>query len=477
MKNIITTNTLLLIGLMAFTQNNSQTKHSKGMENEKLIQTVSSIFTGADEHDWKKIINTMAENVLLDYSSLSGIPAATISKNKIVEAWKGFLPGFDKTHHQLSNFQVTQNGSIATIHFNGKADHFLNKDVWTVEGTYDAEVSKTKTEWLVTKLKFNLSKQSGNTSLPPHAIQKLKSQNKITMKKKIKFNSDGFVLVGNLYTPENFDPAKKYPAIIVDGSWTTVKEQMQGLYASELAKEDFITLAFDHSYYGESEGQPRFWENPKAKIADYKNAITFLQTVQGVDTGNIFLTAVCASAGYMGTVAAEDKRVKGLATIAAWLHDGEAVKLFYGGEEGVQAKIKQAQQAKKKFAQTGAVDYILTVSKTDKTAAMGDFDYYLNANRGAVPQWSADKFAVMGWEDWLTFNPMPIAKNIHVPTLMIHSDGAVLADYAKRFFNDITSENKVLHWTEGTQFDFYDNPKQVGESVKVVSTFFKKNTH
>jgi hypothetical protein len=250
---------------------------------------------------------------------------------------------------------------------------------------------------------------------------------------------------------------------------------MQGLYAEALAVEGFITLAFDHTYYGESEGQPRFWENPTVKIHDYKNAITFLQTVEGVDANNIFLTSVCASAGYMATVAAEDKRVKGLATIASWLHDGEAVKLFYGGEEGVKAKIKQAKDAKLKFAETGEVDYVPTVSKSDPTAAMGDFDYYLNADRGGLPEWSADKFAVMGWEDWLTFNPMPIAKKVNVPTLMIHSEEAVLPDYTKRFFNDIPVGNKVLYMTKGSQFDFYDNQVQVKESVATISGFFKRN--
>lgn len=296
------------------------------------------------------------------------------------------------------------------------------------------------------------------------------------MKQKIQFNSDGLVLAGNLYTPENFDQTKKYPAIVVGGSWTTIKEQMSGLYAEELAKQGFITLAIDPRYFGESEGQPRFWENPTAKIADFTNAVTYLQTVQGVDTNNFFLASVCASSGYMANVAVQDNRVKAFATIAAWLHDGEAVKLIYGGEEGVQTRIKQAQEAKKKFAENGEVVYIPSISTTDTTAAMfGEYDYYLNANRGAVPQWSADKFAVMSWEDWLTFDPMPVAKNIQVPTLMIHSDGAVLADYVKRFFGDIPHDNKVLHWTEGTQFDFYDQPKQVTEAVAAINVFFKSH--
>lgn len=296
------------------------------------------------------------------------------------------------------------------------------------------------------------------------------------MQNKIQFDSDGLILVGNLYTPENFDQTKKYPATIVGGSWTTVKEQMSGLYAKELAKQGFITLAIDPRNFGESEGQPRFLESPAAKIADYTNALNYLQTVDGVDTNNIFLTSVCASSGYMANVAAQDNRVKAFATIAAWLHDGEAVKLFYGGEEGVQTRIKHAQEAKKKFAETGEVVYIASISKTDETAAMyGDWDYYLNASRGAVPEWSADKFAVMSWEEWLTFDPMPVAKNIQVPTIMIHSDGAVLPDNVKRFFGDINNDNKVLHWTEGSQFDFYDQPKQVNESVEKVREFFIKN--
>lgn len=294
------------------------------------------------------------------------------------------------------------------------------------------------------------------------------------MKEKVHFRNEGLMLAGSLYKPVNFDPTKKYPAILVGGSWTTVKEQMSGLYAEQLAKHGFITLAIDPRYFGESEGQPRFWENPDAKISDFKSAISYLDSLPAVDNNNIFLTAVCASAGYLAIVAAEDKRVKGLATIAAWLHDGEAVKLVYGGEEGVQTRIKQAQEARKLFAETGEVNYIPAISKTDTSAAMfGNFDYYLNPNRGAVAQWSATKFAVMSWEDWLTFNPMPIAKQIMVPVLMVHSDDAVLPAYVRRFFKDIPHNNKVLHWIEGTQFDFYDEPGHVAEAVAAINVFFK----
>lgn len=57
---------------------------------------------------------------------------------------------------------------------------------------------------------------------------------------------------------------------------------------------------------------------------------------------------------------------------------------------------------------------------------------------------------------------------------MIHSDGAVLADYAKRFFDDIPHDNKILHGTEGAQFEFYDQPKQGAEAVAAINVFLNQ---
>jgi hypothetical protein len=138
-----------------------------------IIETVTAIFNGADERNWPKLQQAMSPNVYLDYSSLSGNPAASIPAEQIVTAWKNFLPGFDKTHHQLSNYKVAINGDTATVHFDGKADHFIDKESWTVEGNYDAEVVKANGAWQVTKLKFNLLKQSGNLSLPGEAVKRI----------------------------------------------------------------------------------------------------------------------------------------------------------------------------------------------------------------------------------------------------------------------------------------------------------------
>jgi len=297
---------------------------------------------------------------------------------------------------------------------------------------------------------------------------------------KVNFNSEGANLVGNLYLPLNFDESKKYPAIVVSGSWTTVKEQMAGLYAEKLAKEGFITLAFDFRNFGESEGEPRFYESPELKKTDVRNAVTFLETQSTINNDQIGAFGVCAGAMYTLMAASEDDRIKSVVTVASWLHDAEAVKLFYGGEVGVNEKLAAAREAKRNYAENGVVDYIPTISTEDSTAAMyGPYDYYLNPERGAISEWSHDKFAVMSWEDWLTTDPMTTAKDLQKPTLMIHSDGAVLPQYTKNYFENIATDDKRLHWMETDlespyhQFSYYDQDNEVNESVNEASRWFK----
>ena len=56
-------------------------------------------------------------------------------------------------------------------------------------------------------------------------------------------------------------------AVVTTGPLTSVKEQATGHYAEALAERGFAALAFDHRTFGESEGEPRQFENPRARRA------------------------------------------------------------------------------------------------------------------------------------------------------------------------------------------------------------------
>ena len=448
-------------------------------------EAVTRLFISTDLQNWEAVEESFATEVNLDYSSMNGQPAAKLSPEQITSAWKTILPGFESTHHQLGNFITSENEGHAHVYCYGTASHFLEHEtgnLWLVAGTYDFDLQKdAQGKWKVASMVFNFKFQDGNTALPGAAIQQVNDSNKkSTTMKKVQFKSEGATLTGNLFMPANMEPSKTYPAIVVSGSWTTVKEQMAGLYAEKFAEEGFIALAFDFRNFGESEGEPRFYESPNLKKADIQSAVSFLETVPEVDATKIGAFGVCAGAMYTVMAASEDNRIKSVATAASWLHDAEAVKLFYGGEEGVQAKLDAARGAKKEYAEHGVVNYIPTISTEDPTAAMyGPYDYYLNPERGAISQWSNDKFAVMSWEDWLTADPMVTAPNLKQPILMIHSDGAVLPQYTKNYFNALGAEDKKLHWMETElespfhQFNYYDQTEEVNESIEEASNWFK----
>ncbi len=288
---------------------------------------------------------------------------------------------------------------------------------------------------------------------------------------KVTFQSEGVKMVGNLYLPASYKSGDKLPAVVVTGSWTSVKEQMAGLYAQKLAEQGLATLAFDFRFYGESGGQPRQYESPEKKIQDIKNAVTYLQSLPMIDTNRIGGLAVCASAGYMAHAIAEGAGIKSFATVAAWLHDPQTVEQVYSGDRGVQRFIAAGEAARRKFDRTGEVEYVPAHSSTDRNAAMFGSDYYSKSDRGAIAQWK-NQFAVMSWPEWLRFDALAPASKIKTPTLFVHSDRSALPDNVRRFYNNMPGP-KDLFWTQGLHSDFYDREPYVTKAVQAVAAHFK----
>ena len=81
--------------------------------------------------------------------------------------------------------------------------------------------------------------------------------NQRTTMRSISFKHGNIAMAGNLYLPEAFNEASRYPAILSIHPGGGVKEQTAGLYAQRLAEQGFVTLAFDASHQGASGGEPR----------------------------------------------------------------------------------------------------------------------------------------------------------------------------------------------------------------------------
>ena len=130
---------------------------------------------------------------------------------------------------------------------------------------------------------------------------------KITFK-----NRYGFTLVADLYEPKEAN--EKLPAVAVSGPFGAVKEQSSGLYAQELAKRGFLTIAFDPSFTGESSGEPRYMASPDINTEDFQAAVDFLATNDKVDSDRIGILGICGWGGMALNAASIDTRIKATVT-------------------------------------------------------------------------------------------------------------------------------------------------------------------
>lgn len=138
-------------------------------------RTVDLVGLYADEQRWLELKPLFAEQVVLDYASMTGQPAETLSPDVIVNRWKTFLPGFDRTHHHMTNHDIRIQGDTAVSISTVQAIHQIKgHETWTVYGTYHHKLSRFGSGWKIEAMRLNFSFAQGNTDLPQIALDRLK---------------------------------------------------------------------------------------------------------------------------------------------------------------------------------------------------------------------------------------------------------------------------------------------------------------
>jgi uncharacterized protein len=296
-------------------------------------------------------------------------------------------------------------------------------------------------------------------------------------RKKIEFLSGGHKIVGNLFKSDNFKEGDVLPAIVMDGPMTGVKEQVAGLWAERLAKAGFITLAFDHRNFGESEGIPRQHEDPSKKIEDLKNAISFLASLPEVDASKIGACGISMGGGYVLQLAAWDRRIKAISIVASGLDLGDTF-LEMMGKEALVKRLEDLNASRQKHYDTGEVQYIPAVATGGKPAAMtGDepFEYY-GTSRSWSPGW-INRYTAESLENLMSFNAVPHAHHVApTPLLIIHgkNDKYCLPKFAQEVY-DKAGEPKEIMWVDApNHIDLYDVEKYLEPAVNKTVEWFNK---
>ncbi|MFV0253731.1 MAG: alpha/beta hydrolase [Beutenbergiaceae bacterium] len=124
----------------------------------------------------------------------------------------------------------------------------------------------------------------------------------------VEFDSDGVRLAGWHFAAQS--GAASAPVIVMCHGFAAVKEMWLDRYATTFAQAGYHVLCYDNRNLGASGGEPRGEITPWQQIDDFRNAITYAQSLPGVDPGRVGIWGSSYSGGHVIVVAAMDRRVK-----------------------------------------------------------------------------------------------------------------------------------------------------------------------
>jgi hypothetical protein len=129
------------------------------------------------------------------------------------------------------------------------------------------------------------------------------------MRKDIEFKTqDGLTLKGWHYLPDRL--SGKVPTIVMAHGFSAVKEMYLDKFAEAFAAAGLAALVFDNRNFGASGGEPRQEIDPWHQVSDYRDAITFAETLPETDAARIGIWGSSYSGGHVLVVGAIDRRVK-----------------------------------------------------------------------------------------------------------------------------------------------------------------------
>ena len=294
-------------------------------------------------------------------------------------------------------------------------------------------------------------------------------QNSSVEHRKVTFhNRYGITLAADLYRPKG--AAGPLPALAVCGPFGAVKEQASGLYAQEMARRGFLTIAFDPSFTGESGGQPRYMASPDINTEDFQAAVDFLSVQEAADPDKIGIIGICGWGGMALNTAALDTRVK--ATVASTMYDMSRVgaKGYFDANDSEaerhaqRAALNAQRTADYKSGVYARAGGVVDPLPDDAPFFVKDYYAYYKTPRGYHPRSlnSNQGWNVTGTMSFLNQPILQYSNEIRSAVLLIHGDKAHSCYLSRDAFANMVkgnayTANKELYLIPGAvHTDLYD---------------------
>ena len=278
------------------------------------------------------------------------------------------------------------------------------------------------------------------------------------MRKDIEFKTEnGVTLRGWHYVPDGRQG--KAPTIVMAHGFSAVKEMYLDRFAEAFAAAGLACVVFDNRNFGASDGEPRQEIDPWQQVRDYRDAITYAETLEETDPARIGVWGSSYSGGHVLVVGAIDRRVKCVvAQVPLASGHGNARRLiradYLAGVQGMFAEDRRARMAGK----TPAMIPVVAQDPASPSAlpTPDSWVWFTETGRTRAPSWR-NEVTLRSVEMFTEYEPGSYVSFISpTPLLMVVALGDVLtvADLALAAY-ERALEPKRLVTLQGGHFDAY----------------------
>ena len=299
------------------------------------------------------------------------------------------------------------------------------------------------------------------------------------MPQDVEFTSGGETVRGHLYVPEGQGP---FPIVVMAGGWCYVKELVQPSYAEAFVQAGCAALVFDYRNFGDSDGSPRQHLDPNMQLEDYKNAISFAETLDIADAERIAVWGISYSGGHALILGATDPRVKCVVSTIPVV-DGLLNMQKVHGSIGFR-KLRDAvvEDRRKRFS-TGEHGYI-PMSSPDYATELVTWPFpevtevFKNLQATTSPN-HEHRNTIASVENLMNYTVFPyVERLLNTPTLMIVAEGDDITLWDKEIeaFNKIPTNKKRLFVVDHTtHMVLYSNRSQLEIAADQGAKWFNEN--
>jgi pimeloyl-ACP methyl ester carboxylesterase len=260
--------------------------------------------------------------------------------------------------------------------------------------------------------------------------------------------SAGEELGATLYTPEGDGP---FPMVVMAGGWCYVKEIVMPHHAAKIVAEGVACLSFDYRGFGASTGTPRQHIDPWAQIEDYRNAITFAETLEEVDPDRIGAWGISYSGGHVLILAAIEPRLRCVVSNIPVVDGWENMRRVHGERRFKDLRERLLQDRRKRCGRTTGADLLpmscITPDTTLSTWPFASiFEGFERIRCTEAPRHRHES-TVESTEQLLTYSVFPFLPRILGPAcLMVVAEGdeITLWDREVAAFDAIPGTQKKL---------------------------------